>query len=179
MFSANSFNQPITTQSVTVGSGSNQRTYNAWNVSLVGTTFRMFRGNSAFNQDLSSWDVSGLSDIGQMFSYGSVFNQNLSSWNIINLSNAQNSFVGNNILTQENYTDTVVGWAVTVYKNGGTPSSVSWTGTTPNFDGTRTSDDAAGQTYAVKYGSDWTATGWTNSQDAFDYLTTTLSWTIN
>ena len=44
---------------------------------------------------------------------------------------------------------------------------------------TRTSDAASGQTYAAKYGSNWTATGWTDSQDAFDYLTTTLSWTIN
>ena len=47
------------------------------------------------------------------------------------------------------------------------------------FDGTRTTDNASSQTYAAKYGSNWTATGWIDAQDAFDYLTTTLSWTIN
>jgi surface protein len=180
MFKDNSFNQPITTQSVTVGSGSNQRTYNAWNVSLVSNTSRMFRNNTAFNQDLSSWDVSGLSNTGEMFSYGSVFNQNLSSWNIINLSNGQSSFFANNILTPENYTDTIVGWAVTVYSNSGSPSTVNFSGNSKTFDGTRTSDDASGQTYVAKYGANWPSS-WTNNnaQDAFDYLTTTLSWTIN
>ena len=180
MFSSSSFNQPITSQSVTVGSGSNQRTYNAWDVSLVSDTFRMFRGNTNFNQDLSSWDVSSLSNIGQMFSYSSVFNQNISDWNIINLSNGSLCFLANNIITTENYTDSIVGWAVTVYNNSGSPSTVNFSGNGQTFDGTRTSDNASGQTYVAKYGANWPS-AWTNNnaQDAFDYLTTTLSWSIN
>jgi len=180
MFTSSSFNQPITSQSVTVGSGSNQRTYNAWDVSLVSDTFRMFRGNTNFNQDLSSWDVSSLSNIGQMFSYSSVFNQNISDWNIINLSNGYLCFFKNNIITTENYTDSIVGWAVTVYNNSGSPSTVNFSGNGKTFDGTRTSDNASGQTYVAKYGANWPS-AWTNNnaQDAFDYLTTTLSWSIN
>jgi len=179
MFLSSSFNQPITSQSVTVGSGSNQRTYNAWDVSLVSDTFRMFRNNTNFNQDLSSWDVSSLSNIGQMF-YSSVFNQNISDWNIINLSNGSFCFVANNIITTENYTDSIVGWAVTVYNNSGSPSTVNFSGNGQTFDGTRTSDNASGQTYVAKYGANWPS-AWTNNnaQDAFDYLTTTLSWSIN
>ena len=47
------------------------------------------------------------------------------------------------------------------------------------FDCSRTSDNASGQTYAAKYGGDWTATGWTTAGDARDYLTgTTANWNI-
>ena len=92
-------------------------------------------------------------------------------------------FALNTNLSVANYTDTVVGWAVFVYNNSGSPASIQWTGTTPNFDGTRTSDAASGQTYASKYGSDWPSNpageNWTNAQDAKNYLTTTAGWSIN
>lgn len=151
---------------------------NSWDVSRVTHFTETFAG-SPFNQDLSGWDTSSATTFYYMFNGASSFNQNLSDWNISSLTTATRMFRGCTSLTDENYTDTVVGWAVFVYNNSGSPSSIQWTGTTPSFDGTRTSDLASGQTYAAKYGANWTATGWTDSQDAFDYLTTTLSWTIN
>jgi len=79
----------------------------------------------------------------------------------------------------------LVGWAVKIYKNSG-PYSISFTASnfSSKFDGTRTSDNASGQTYAVKYGSDWPSNpageNWTDAQDAYDYLVgTTAGWTIN
>ena len=159
----------------------NGGTLSGWNVSSVTTMNRMFQSASSFvGTGLDSWNPSLCTNFSVMFYSASSFNQNLSSWSLnSSLTNAASMFVGNNSLLEENYSDTLVGWAVFVYNNSGSPSSVQWTGTKPNFDGTRTSDLASGQTYAAKYGANWTATGWTDSQDAFDYLTTTLSWTIN
>ena len=161
--SATSFNQDIS----------------SWNTSKVTNMDGVFYTATSFNQDLSNWDTSKVTTMSSMFRGASSFNQNLSSWNISDLAQATLMLASLN-LTTENYTDTVVGWAVFVYNNVGSPSSVSWTGTTPSFDGTRTSDLASGQTYVAKYGANWPS-AWTNNnaQDAFDYLTTTLSWTIN
>ena len=186
--SATSFNQDISswnTSKVTNMDGvfytatSFNQDLSNWNTSKVTTMSSMFRSATSFNQDISSWDTGKVASMGYMFFGATSFNQNLSSWNISDLAQASNMLVSLNLST-ENYTDTVVGWAVFVYNNSGSPSSVSWTGTTPNFDGTRTSDAASGQTYVAKYGSNWPS-AWTNNnaQDAFDYLTTTLSWTIN
>jgi len=160
--SASSFNQDIS----------------GWNTSLVTNMERVFQAASQFNQNLNSWNVSNVTNMLAMFWQASNFNQNLSDWQITSLSNARLVF-NSSAMTTENYTDTIVGWAVYVYNNSGTPSSVNMTSNSKTFDGTRTSDYASGQTYATKYGSNWTATGWSDAQDAFDYLTTTLSWTIN
>lgn len=151
----------------------------SWNTGNVTNLLSAFLRASSFNQNVNSWDTSSVTTMTQCFYGCTNFNQNLSDWNISSLTTAVNMFGLNTNLSVANYTDTVVGWAVFVYNNSGSPASIQWTGTTPNFDGTRTSDADSGQTYAAKYGANWTATGWTNSQDAFDYLTTTLSWTIN
>ena len=151
----------------------------SWNTGNVTNLLSAFLRASSFNQNINSWDTSSVTTMTQCFYGCTNFNQNLSDWNISSLTTAVNMFALNTNLSVANYTDTVVGWAVFVYNNSGSPASIQWTGTTPNFDGTRTSDTASGQTYASKYGANWIATGWRNSQDAFDYLTTTLSWTIN
>jgi hypothetical protein len=162
-FQGSNFNQPL----------------NSWDVSRVTSFSSTFQG-TPFNQDLSGWDTSSATSFYSMFQSASSFNQNLSDWDISSLTTAVNMFRSNTNLSVANYTDTVVGWAVFVYNNSGSPSSVPWTATTPSFDGTRTSDLASGQTYVAKYGANWPSS-WTNNnaQDAYDYLTTTLSWTIN
>jgi surface protein len=53
--SAAAFNQPLN-----------------WNTSAVTNMFRMFRGATAFNQDISAWDVSQVSNFGQ-FMTGKTF----------------------------------------------------------------------------------------------------------
>jgi len=177
----------------------------AWNVSSVANMSSMFRGATAFNQDLPSWDVSNVTNINRMFlstSYngdvstwdlssavfldymfhGSSFNQNISNWKLRVAGSGNVSMIGMtspSSYSQANYTDSMVGFAVYVYTNSG-PFNVQWTLTSPSLDLTKTSDSVSGQTYAVKYGSDWTATGWTDAQDAYDYLTgATAGWTIN
>ena len=145
-----------------------------------------FYGATYFNSDINHWDVSNLTGSGRdMFAQATNFNQNLSSW-VINTQNIQYMFLGTS-MSADSYTDTLVGWAVTVYKNSGTPNIVNWGTNYRTFTGTKTSDAASGQTYAVKYGSDWPSDpageNWTTAQDAKNYLTTSIAsggaqWTI-
>ena len=186
-FSAQDFNQDI----------------DSWDVSSVTKMSSMFRSAQDFNQDLTNWDVSNVTNINRMFLFaisfngdvrtwnlnsasnmdfmfhGSVFNQNLSNWDLRTAGTSMSFITSPNTYSQANYTDTMVGWAVYVHTNSG-PFNVQWTSTSPSLDFTRTSDNTSGQTYAVKYGSNWTATGWTNAQDAYDYLIGAVAgWTIN
>ncbi len=148
------------------------------NILLYASMSEIFEGATYFNSDISHWDVSNVT-YGMLrgFVSASNFNQNLSSWDIQS-PNLQFYFLGTAMST-ENFTDTIVGWAVTVYKNSG-KYNVGMAGQySRTFDCSRTTDNASGQTYAAKYGSDWTATGWTDAGDAFDYLTgTTANWNI-
>ena len=132
-----------------------------------------------FNTDISNWDVSNVTGgLLRVFGGADSFNQNLSSWDIQS-SNLYLFFWATSMST-ENYTDTIVGWAVTVYKNSGKYNVSMGAQYSRVFDNSRTSDNASGQTYAAKYGSDWTATGWTDAGDARDYLTgATANWTIS
>ena len=142
----------------------------------------MFNNADYFNSDISHWDISNITGSGStvrdMFNSADNFNQNLSSWNIQTTS--AYAMLGSNGMSTENFTDTIVGWAVTVYKNSGLYNVGLQANYGRTFDCSRTSDNASGQTYAAKYGSDWTATGWTDAGDALDYLTgTTANWTIS
>jgi hypothetical protein len=142
----------------------------------------MFFNADYFNSDISHWDISNItgsgSSVRDMFHSADNFNQNLSSWNIQTTS--AYAMLASNGMSTENFTDTIVGWAVTVYKNSGLYNVGLQANYGRTFDCSRTSDNASGQTYAVKYGSDWTATGWTDAGDALDYLTgATANWTIS
>ena len=140
-----------------------------------------------FNSDISHWDVSNLAGSWRNVFSGSSFNQNLSSWAMVT-TNLFGFFWNATSLSSDNYTDTLVGWAVQVYKNSGTPNLISFVASHPSFTGTKTSDAASGQTYAAKYGSDWPSDpageNWTTAQDAKNYLTTSIAsggaqWSIN
>ena len=142
----------------------------------------MFFNADYFNSDISHWDISNItgsgSSVRDMFNSANNFNQNLSSWNI--QATQAYAMLASCGMSTENFTDTIVGWAVTVYKNSGLYNVGLAANYGRTFDCSRTSDNASGQTYAVKYGSDWTATGWTDAGDAFDYLTgATANWTIS
>ena len=60
---AESFNQPLNTQEVTV----NGNTYKAWDVSNVKDMAYMFEGATSFNQPLNNWNVSKVSFMRDMF----------------------------------------------------------------------------------------------------------------
>lgn len=189
---APSFNQPI----------------DNWNISNVNSLVEFMRGASSFNQTVTSFisniqgpsNLVGINNIfdasnaqadwsqfafqyangnaGYAFQANPNFSGNVSNWQIPSTVTSMIRMMRSSGISGTDFTDSIVGWAVYIYNNGGVPTGINFTGNSKAFDGTRTSDDASGQTYAVKYGANWTATGWTDAQDAFDYLVTTLSWSI-
>jgi surface protein len=52
-----------------------------WDVSSVTSMFFMFFGASAFNQDIGGWDTSSVTTMGFMFDGASAFNQDIGGWN--------------------------------------------------------------------------------------------------
>jgi hypothetical protein len=116
-----------------------------------------------FNQDISGWDVSNINTFRQMFGNNSQFNQNLGDWQLSNnLTNTSLMFSGSGMST-ENYTDTIVGWANSIFENGGLPNNVNMSGQNGRtFDTSRSG------------GANFTDAG-----DARDYLTVTLNWNIS
>jgi len=204
---ATSFNSDLSVKTVSAGDSPTGVSYQAWDVSSVTSMENMFREATSFNQDISDWNVSSVQSLKEFIRENDVFNhdisgwntsslktirlafyhcgsfnQNLSNWNILNFNTnssdeaQQWAYLSN--ISSVNYTDTIVGWAVQVYNNSGSPTDVNASGNNKTFAGTRTSDSASGQTYAVKYGSNWTATGWTTAQDAYDYLVEEANWSL-
>jgi len=135
----------------------------------------MLREVDEFNVDISGWNTVSNTSLMFTFYHSNLFNQNLSNWNILSITTADRCFYTTNMSTA-NYTDTIVGWAVQVYNNSNSPSNIDSSGNNKTFDGTRTSDAVAGQAYSVKY-SNWPS-GWTDAQDAFDYLVNTANWSL-
>ena len=141
-----------------------------WDTSNITNMKQMFLNNKSFNQPIGAWDVSSVTNMQFMVSQAVAFNQNCSAWNLSTSLTNVDRFGFANGMSDDNWTDTLVGWAVSTFKNSG-PYNVSCiTNNTVNWIDSKTSDTASGQTYAAKYGSDWTATGWTDSTDARDYL---------
>ena len=73
---ADSFNQDLLTQSVTV----NGVTYDAWDTSNVRKMRSMFYRNDIFNGDISNWDMTNVDNIAGMFWDATSFDRELSSW---------------------------------------------------------------------------------------------------
>ncbi len=77
---------------------------------LIDTTYT-FSNALSFNQDISNWDMSNLERGIDMFKGASSFNQNLAGWDLSSLINdLEEIFVGT-ALSQENYDNTLIGWA--------------------------------------------------------------------
>ena len=55
---------------------------NFWDMAAVTSTYAMFYGASAFNQDIGSWNVGAVTDMYAMFYGASAFNQDIGSWNV-------------------------------------------------------------------------------------------------
>ena len=69
--------------------------------SLINDMSFIFRGASAFNQDISSWDVSNVTNMSGMFAYNDQFNQNLSEWLTWKVTDMSNMFFGADAFNQD------------------------------------------------------------------------------
>lgn len=81
-----------------------------WNTASLITTSSMFNGASVFNQDIGMWNVSQVTSMSSMFLNALSFNQDLGDWNVENVSTMA-SMLRNSGLNQENYDQTLIGWA--------------------------------------------------------------------
>ena len=166
---------------------------NSWDTSGVTSFYRTFR-ESAFNQNIHSWDVSSATSFQGMFRQTTPFSQNLSDWYTNGFKsslsiNAMASMFYLTSMTSEQFTDTIVGWAVAVHRDSAPYNVNAATSATspPNvsFDATRTQDtDNSGNSvdYSTKYGSDWPSNpageNWTNAGDARQFLVNN-GWSVN
>lgn len=83
---------------------------NDWNISGVNDLSQVFNGAEKFNQPLDTWDVSNVNDFSVVFSGADAFNQSLGGWDISNATN-MTLMLRNSGLSQENYDQTLIGWA--------------------------------------------------------------------
>lgn len=74
MFTGNVNWMTMEPETVTVGSGSYQRTYLAWDTQRVNNLREMFTGNNAFNKDIGKWDTSNVTNMHRTFRYATAFN---------------------------------------------------------------------------------------------------------
>ena len=155
---------------VTSSQGDFNQDITNWDTSNITNMKQMFNNCKSFNQAIGAWDVSSVTNMQYMVANTASFNQNCSAWNLSTSLTNVDRFGFGNPMSDDNWTDTLVGWAVSTYKNSGPYNVSSTTNNSVNYIDSKTSDTASGQTYAAKYGSDWTATGWSNSTDARNYL---------
>ena len=133
-----------------------------------------------YNTTYTAWDVSGVTSFYAMFQANSIFNQNLRTWQLSeSTTNLSQIFTSTAAFSDDNYTDTLVGWAVYLYGVENPPENLSLGNTSGlNFQHNRTvnSDDNGSTTtnYSSLYTS-WPET-WTQAGDARDYLVETLGW---
>jgi len=125
----------------------------------------MLSSATSFNQPIGSWNLTSATNIFQMLLAASSFNQNIGGWSLRTASTPNMQFLlfGTTSMSDENSTDSLVGWANYVYNNTA-PFNVSLVHSNINakFDGTRSG-----------------GANFTTAADAKTYLTTTAGWTIN
>ena len=176
--------------------GTNPNIYN-WDTSnLIASGFRYLFKGAKINSDISTkqistpnpynttytaWDVSTITDFIAFTQANTIFNQNLRTWQLNeSTTNLSQIFTSTAAFSDDNYTDTLVGWAVYLYGTDAPPENLSLGNTSGlNFQHTRTvnSDDNGSTTtnYSSLYPSLFPAT-WTQAGDARDYLVETLGW---
>jgi len=136
----------------------------SWDMSNVSNASAMLHTATSFDQPVGSWDLTSATTIAHMLR-GTAINQNLGGWSLRTASTPNMGYFlfSTASMSDDNVTDSVVGWANYVYNNTA-PFNVSCVGNSINsrFDGTR----SGGANFAT-------------AADAKTYLTTTAGWTIN
>jgi hypothetical protein len=134
-----------------------------WGEIVWGSFGNAFWGCS--NMDITATDVPILTNVNNYASFIrlSGVNQNLGSWLINpNMTGSFNNALNNSAMSTANYTDTIVGWANTIFNQGGLPTN-------------RTMLNQAGRTFQNSRSG---GANFADAQAARDYLVTTLGWTI-
>jgi surface protein len=103
---AGSFNQPVNTQTVTVGPS----TYTAWDVSSIQNFGSLFRNNGSFNQPLNNWVTSSATNMSNMFFSCGSFDQSLATFDISGVTTFGSQFGYLLNLSTSNYDATLVSW---------------------------------------------------------------------
>ena len=119
MFSFSVFNQPIENWDVSNVTNMSTMFEGAENFNLPLTNWMlnslnrvngMFKDTLLFNQDLSNWNITNITDMSSMFNGALAFDKNLASWDITNITDME-LMLSNSGLSQENYDNTLIGWA--------------------------------------------------------------------
>jgi surface protein len=141
-----------------------------WNTSNVTDMGRMFQRAGIFDQDISDWDVSNVVDMSLMFRTASSFDQDLGEWDITgilpNLSSSvsvemEDMFTASG-MSPENMARTIIGFANTVFDNGGHPEDIRLGAQNVDYSD-QTFGDITGE--------------FDNADDAINYLVS-IGWTI-
>ena len=102
-YGASSFNQDISTKSVTTVGG---KTYKAWDVINVQDMsymffFATFNKDIAFKPETGSWNTSNVRNMRQMFAHTDFFNQDIGNWNTSNVTDMSQMFYGARAFNQD------------------------------------------------------------------------------
>jgi len=150
--------------------------WNFVNNNNISLSFYMASSSGVYDGEAGNWNVSGVSTFDDCFRYQTGWDCNLADWyingfNQVNIPTMYRMFRQGGI-SDEQYTDSIVGWAVAV-KRDGAPYNVAGPSQSPaSFLTSRTQNtDNNGNTvdYSAKYGSDWDST-WSNAGDARQFL---------
>lgn len=94
----------------------------SWDVSHVTSMYALF-SYTPFNGDLSAWDVSNVTNMTYIF-YWAQFNGSLSDWDISSATDMSWMFAQSR-LSQQNYENTLTGWATLVAGETKIPSGIT------------------------------------------------------
>jgi surface protein len=82
-----------------------------WNTTSVTNMNGVFLGATSFNQPIGTWNTSSVTDMNGMFFNATSFNQSIGVWDVTSLTNATN-MLNNCGLSQVNYDNLLIGWAI-------------------------------------------------------------------
>jgi surface protein len=86
-----------------------------WNTSSVTNMSTVFFFATSFNQDIGGWNTSSVTNMNGLFNTATAFNQNIGGWNIGNVTSMTNMFNAVTLSTS-NYDALLIGWAAQTVK---------------------------------------------------------------